>query len=264
MLGSSVSPAVLCMAILSSILVSGCQKSEENPATSVQTQHDKLPQETVEKIAKKFADVRPDLVVSDVTKTEVEGLYSIAFSGKGSVYALQDGDYFFTGDLIKIQNKNFVNVKELALMEPRREVLSTISREEMVIFSPEDAPKASVFVFTDVDCGYCRKLHNEVPRLNELGVEVKYLAYPRAGIGSKSYKKIVSAWCAEDKQSALSALKRGDEIPANDCKDNPVANQFELGRALGVTGTPAIVLADGTLLPGYLPADQLAEKIGVQ
>ncbi|MFT5670969.1 MAG: thiol:disulfide interchange protein DsbC, partial [Glaciecola sp.] len=115
----------------------------------------------------------------------------------------------------------------------------------------------------DVDCGYCRKLHEEVPALNAKGIEVRYLAYPRAGIGSPSYNKIVSAWCAVDQQNALTKLKQLEPIPTNICAGNPVAAQFALGGKMGVRGTPALVLDSGRLLPGYMPADRLAAELGV-
>ena len=116
----------------------------------------------------------------------------------------------------------------------------------MVIFPAVGETKGVVSVFTDVDCGYCRKLHQEVPKLNQMGIEVRYLAYPRAGVGSRSYQKIVSAWCAADPNKAMTQLKSGMEIPDVSC-ENPVAAQFDLGQQVGVTGTPAIVLEDGRL-----------------
>ena len=93
-------------------------------------------------------------------------------------------------------------------------------------------------------------------------MEVRYLAYPRAGIGSESYDRIVAAWCSEDRNAAITRLKSGDDIPMKSCA-NPVAQHYELGRQVGVTGTPAIVTEDGRLLPGFMPAEQLAKSIGI-
>ena len=126
----------------------------------------------------------------------------------------------------------------------------------MIIFSPKGETKGAVYVFTDVDCGYCQKLHQEVPQLNAAGIEVRYLAYPRAGLSTPTFDKMVSAWCADDRNAAMNALKIGANVTAKKC-DNPVAAQYQLGAAMGVTGTPAIVLEDGTLIPGYKPAAQL-------
>lgn len=216
-----------------------------------------------ERIAKKFASVRPELVVSDIEKTDIAGMYLLNFSGKGSVYYVPKGDYFFTGDLLQIDKKRFVNVKEKRLQTPRKAAIAAIDPNEMIIYPATGEKKASITVFTDVDCGYCRKLHNEMAQINDLGIEVRYLAYPRSGINSSSYNKIVSAWCADDKRTALTKLKNGEPVFTSACKDNPVAKQFILGGRLGVTGTPAIIMESGELLPGYLPADDLAEALGI-
>ena len=123
--------------------------------------------------------------------------------------------------------------------------------------------RASVTVFTDVDCFYCQKLHNEVPAMNERGIEVRYLAYPRAGVGSESYRKIASAWCDKDPQEAITRLKNRQNIPENVCPGNPVADQFMLGQQAGVRGTPALVLESGEMVPGYLSAQDLAARVGI-
>lgn len=215
------------------------------------------------RIAKKFASVRPELVVSDVHKTDIDGMYLLDFSGRGGVYYVPKGDYFFTGDLLQIEGNRFVNVKEKRLQGPRRDAIAAIDPSEMIIYPATGKKKTSITVFTDVDCGYCRKLHKEMAQINDLGIEVRYLAYPRAGINSPSYNKIVSAWCSDNKQDALTKLKNGQAVYASACKDNPVAKQFMLGSRLGVTGTPAIIMESGELLPGYLPADKLAEALGI-
>jgi len=216
-----------------------------------------------DRIAQKFASVRPELMVSDVEKTDIAGMYLLNFSGKGSVYYVPKGDYFFTGDLLQIAGNRFINIKEKRLEGPRKAALAQLDPKDMIIYPATGEKKASITVFTDVDCGYCRKLHKEITQINSLGIEVRYLAYPRAGINSPSYNKVVGAWCAEDKLDALTKLKMGVSSAYPVCKDNPVAKQFILGNRLGVTGTPAIILESGEMLPGYLPADQLAKTIGL-
>ncbi|NNC55525.1 MAG: DsbC family protein, partial [Pseudomonadales bacterium] len=121
-----------------------------------------------------------------------------------------------------------------------------------------------IYVFTDVDCYYCQKLHREVGQLNDLGVEVRYLAYPRAGVNSPVHKKLASAWCAKDPRDALTKLKAGEDIPENECAKNPIASQFHLGNRLGVSGTPAIFSESGKQLGGYVPADGIAERLGLK
>lgn len=223
----------------------------------------KVSKQVVDAISKRFSEARSDLKVMDVLATDVNDVYQVFFEGKGSVYAVGKGDFFFVGDLFQIDGQRIVNVTEQQSNGPRAELIASIKKDDMIVFSPKGEVKASVVVFTDVDCGYCRKLHNEMAKMNELGIEVKYLAYPRAGIGSNSYKKIASAWCADDRLNALNTLKAGGEIPENVCNGNPVENQFNIGIRAGLNGTPAIVLESGELIPGYMPAEKLAQTLGI-
>jgi thiol:disulfide interchange protein DsbC len=183
--------------------------------------------------------------------------------GGGSVfYGTEDGRYLFAGDLYEVGDTELVNLAEVGRVEKRKTLMASVDPADMLIFPASVPRKAVITVFTDVDCGYCRKLHQEVPELNSLGIEVRYLAYPRAGIGSRAYEKIVSAWCSEDPNAAITKLKAGESIPDATCT-NPVAAQYNLGREIGVSGTPAIVLEDGQLLPGYVPAADLARRLGI-
>jgi thiol:disulfide interchange protein DsbC len=136
-------------------------------------------------------------------------------------------------------------------------------KNKAIIFSPEGKTEHIISVFTDVDCPYCSMLHKEVPKLNKAGVEVRYLMYPRAGAGSATFKKSVSAWCSEDQKKAIGIAKEGGIVVAKNC-DNPVQEQYDLGQSLGVTGTPTLILEDGRVLPGYLPAEQLLKILKEQ
>lgn len=213
-------------------------------------------------IRESFKSARPDLTIESVSKSEVQGLYRAVVQSGPTFYASPDGKYILLGEMYEIGENGIENVEEKRLMPERKAALSTLSQDDMIIFSPKGKTKAALYVFTDVDCGYCQKLHQEVPRLNELGIEVRYLAYPRAGVGRQSptYNKMVSAWCADDPQKAMDILKQGGTVPNKTCT-NPVAEQYRLGAQLGVTGTPAIVTETGRLIPGYKPADQLAATV---
>lgn len=215
-----------------------------------------------ELLAERFSALRPNVTIKSVTATPVPGIYALELGGGDVLYGTEDGRYLFNGDLYELGEHEIVNLAEIRRIQNRKTIMANVPSSEMVIFTTEGDPKAFISVFTDVDCTYCRKLHLEVPRLNELGVEVRYLAYPRAGIGSRSYDKIVSAWCSDDPQLAITQLKAGQTIADATCQ-NPVAAQFELGSEVGVTGTPAIVLEDGRLLPGYLSAEDLVEQLGI-
>ena len=177
------------------------------------------------------------------------------------VYVTADGKHFIAGDLFKVEKGGFVNLAEASRQEMRKSLLPELKAEDMIVFAPEEV-KATVTVFTDIDCGYCQKLHLEVPELNRLGVAIRYLAYPRAGIGSVSYRKAATAWCADNPQNALTRLKNREQLDENVCAENSIAKQYSLGGRMGVTGTPALILDDGTLIPGYLPADTLARRVG--
>jgi thiol:disulfide interchange protein DsbC len=149
-------------------------------------------------------------------------------------------------------------------MQPMRvQKLAAVKREDMVIFSPQGKPKSYVTVFTDIDCGFCRKLHKEVPKLNAMGIEVRYLAYPRSGVPSPSADKLITVWCAKDRREALTQMKNGATLPTQTCASNAVAAQYQLGNELGISGTPALFTPNGELLPGYMPAEELAATLGV-
>lgn len=211
----------------------------------------------------KLLAARPDLPVTSVQESRLEGFFEVRIEGGMILYMNETADYFFAGDLFYIQQQGLINATEMARVEARRELLGSLDKSEMVIFAPKpELTQATITVFTDIDCGYCRKLHQEVPELNRLGIAVQYLAFPRAGIGSESYDKAVSAWCADNPQLALTMAKAGKEIEEKTCA-NPIARQYELGGQFGVTGTPAIVYEDGTLQAGYLPAAVMAERLGV-
>jgi len=196
----------------------------------------------------------PDLPVIDVHSTPIADLYAVELEGGQLLYTTAGGDYFIAGDMYKVGDR-VVNLAEERRAQARLSAMEAVPLEDMVVFSPAGQTRTYVSVFTDVDCTYCR-----IADYNALGIEVRYLAYPRAGLGTPTANKIVSAWCADNRNEALTALKAGLTIPAANC-DNPIAAQFELGRKVGVNGTPAIVTADGRLLPGYMPAAQLAEAL---
>ncbi len=216
-------------------------------------------------IEQKFQQSRPELKIESIVAAEIDGLYAVKIQAGPVLYATADGSHFIVGDLYVVESSGFVNLAEQQRDGERVALLATVKKQDMIIFSPKDQPvKAYVSVFTDVDCFYCQKLHKEMPDLNRIGIEVRYLAYPRAGIGSDSYKKIASAWCAKDPRDAMTRLKFRQPVPTNVCPGNPVAAQFALGQKMGVTGTPALVTESGRLMPGYMPALQLARALGVE
>ena len=203
------------------------------------------------------------LEVRSVATSEIDGLYEVQLVNGPIIYTTAKGDYFVSGDMYQVAPTGFVNLGELRRDADRLAKMNAVAMEDMIVFSPKGETKAYINVFTDVTCGYCRKLHQEVPILNERGIEVRYLAYPRAGEGSTGFQQLENAWCADDPTDALTRLKAGDSVPTKNC-DNPISNQFALGQEVGVRGTPAIVTSQGKLISGYLPADRLVTALGVQ
>lgn len=191
-----------------------------------------------------------------ISETPIEGVLMVQVSGD-IVYATADGKYLIQGRVIDMETRE--DITEGAKSEIRKELMVDIDQESQIVFAPEE-PSYELTVFTDIDCGYCRKLHAQVPEYNENGISIRYMAFPRAGIGSRSYEKAVTVWCADDPQQAMTDAKAGEEMAPVQC-DNPVAEQYQLGQAMGVSGTPALLTADGQLIPGYVPPSQLRERL---
>ena len=219
--------------------------------------------ETTEKLRAALAMPAMGLEVATVEKSLIPGLYEVQYANGPVVYSTATGEYFVIGDLYSVGDEGLTNITEKRRDGERLEALANIDEKDMIIFSPQGEPKGHITVFTDTTCFYCQKLHKEVPELNKRGVEVRYLAFPRSGAGSAGYNQMVTAWCASDRQGILTKLKQKQAVPDQLCEDNPVAAQYALGQQLGVTGTPAMITDEGTLIPGYQSADDLMVTLGL-
>ncbi|AMN46742.1 thiol:disulfide interchange protein DsbC [Steroidobacter denitrificans] len=204
-------------------------------------------------IAKKF----PGVDAEDVRPAPVEGLYEVALNSD-IAYVSADGRYVIAGDLYEIDTRT--NLTEASRMQLRIGALSGLDERDMIIFKPA-VVKHTITVFTDVDCGYCRKLHGEMSQINKLGIQVRYLAYPRGGPDTQDWRKMEAVWCAKDRRTAITDAKQGKEVKAPACGATPVAKQYQLGRQLGVRGTPAIFTSSGDYIGGYLPPAQLLGQL---
>jgi thiol:disulfide interchange protein DsbC len=191
-----------------------------------------------------------------IAETPIDGILMVQVGGE-ILYATADGKFLIQGRVINLDTRE--DLTESAKTKNRKALLAGTDMSQQITFSPEN-PQYDVTVFTDIDCGYCRKLHAQVEEYNESGIAIHYMAFPRAGIGSHSYEKAVAVWCADDQQSAMTLAKQGAEPDPEHC-DNPIAEQYKLGIALGVTGTPAILTNDGALIPGFIPPEQLRERL---
>lgn len=176
-----------------------------------------------------------------------------AIVGGQTLYVSDDGRYMLQGSLYDLDAKR--DMSEASLAKLRRELLKTIPVKDRIVFAPAN-PKYTVSVFTDVECGFCRKLHSQIADYNREGIEVQYLAFPRMGLGSPDFQKMVNVWCAADRKQALTDAKNGRDVPTRNCK-NPVTMEYDVGQRVGLAGTPLIVAADGTAMPGYMPPKEL-------
>ncbi len=212
----------------------------------------------------KLMQARPDFNIGSVRPSVANGLYEVQLKDGPLLYTTAEGDFFVLGDLFSVGIGGIVNLAERQRDLERKELIAAVKEEDMIIFAAEGETRGTVTVFTDVDCFYCQKLHREVPALNAAGIEVRYLAYPREGLGGASYRKIATAWCADNPQQVLTKLKNRQAVADNVCPGNPVADQYALGQQVGVNGTPALILETGELVPGYMAADALAARMGVK
>lgn len=198
------------------------------------------------------------VAIKAISESPMSGVYQVQLESGRILYASADGQFLIQGALYDLSAEQPRNLTSAAEAAGIGEVINALPKEQLVIFTPEK-PKTHVTIFTDVDCGYCRLLHSEVDELNDLGIEVRYAAFPRSGPDQASAKIMQSIWCAEDRQAAMTEAKLGNKIETLSC-DNPIKEQFALGQQVGVQGTPAIFMANGLLVPGYKPAAQLAAE----
>lgn len=204
-----------------------------------------------------FESTQPSMVIDAIVPSPIDNMYEVTLTNGQTIYVTGDARFLIPGDMYEALPEGLVNRSEETRNVARAKKIAAVPESEMIIFEPEGERKATITVFTDVDCPYCRQLHGEMERLNELGIAVRYLGFPRTGLNTETHKKMVSTWCAEDPNVMFTSATRGAAVPAADC-DNAIASHYRLGREVGVTGTPALVLEDGTILPGYVPADTLA------
>ena len=210
------------------------------------------------------ADAR--IPVKSIESTEMPNVYEVALESGEILYAHETGNFFIVGHLFRIDDQQgIVNVTEQTQNQMRMTALADIPVEQKITYPAKGERKTTIHVYTDVDCPYCRQLHDEVAELNEMGVEVSYLAFPRGGPNTATYKTMVSIWCgetADERVELMDRVKSGAKVSEKSC-ENPVFDQLVLGQKMGVSGTPAMVLEDGSIIPGYMPAGRIAQMLGI-
>ncbi len=210
--------------------------------------------DNTEKLKQALAKSMPNVEATKISATPIEGLYEVIV-GSQVVYMSVDARYMIEGDLFDLKTKK--NVSEDAKSVIRLSAIEKLGVDKMLVYKPETV-KNTITVVTDIDCPYCRRLHNEIPDYLKNDVQVQYIFMPLKG--AADMKKTVSVWCSDDQQLALDIAKAGGDVEAKSC-DNPIQEHLKLARELGVRGTPAILLENGQLLPGYVPVDKLIAEL---
>jgi thiol:disulfide interchange protein DsbC len=242
--------AFLLLALTASL--SAC--AAEPPAAKDAPQAAATPAAVDKSVRAALAALLPDATPTYIKPAPVAGFSEVGIDGR-VFYLSNDGRYLFQGALVDVGRRE--NLTLLAEAGLRKTALAAVGRERRIVFAAAQ-PRHTVTVFTDIDCGYCRKLHDQIAEYNRLGISIEYLFYPREGIGSESFEKAVSVWCAPDRRLALTAAKAGQPLPRGTCS-NPVTMDYDLGRRIGLDGTPAIYNANGRQIGGYVaPAEMLA------
>lgn len=215
-------------------------------------------------IRARLKGIMPDVQVTSIRATPLPGFFEVRAQGYETVYVSGDGRFMLQGELLEVQPGKVVSLTEQSLSGERREALAKVARKDMIIFPAKGKAQGAIYAFTDVDCGYCRKLHQEVSKMNQQGIEVRYLAFPRSGTNGATARKMEAVWCAEDRLSAMTASKQGRPVvgTTSACR-SPVDGQYQLGLRLGVKGTPAVFLEDGTQLGGFVTAEEVAAKLNL-
>lgn len=202
------------------------------------------------------------LQIVSLKATPLVSIYEVELSSGEILYSDISGDYLFAGDMYQTTGSGLLNLSAGTRQIRTQEKIASIPEEEMIIFTPETEVKATLTVFTDVDCTYCRALHRDIDMIMEKGIQVRYLAYPRGGENAESYDKMLSVWCSDDRHKTLTQAKNGQNLPKRNC-ESPVLTHYFLGNELGISGTPALVFPDGRVIPGYVEVDRLVTMLQV-
>ncbi|MEY2862663.1 MAG: hypothetical protein RLY58_370 [Pseudomonadota bacterium] len=240
------------------VALSACSSAESQPAEP-KVVSTAIPASLKQTFADNLKKAGLSAKILDIHATEMTGIYWVSLEGLPAVFTSADGRFLIQGDVMQLGNNSINNIGDALMQTAATKLLAAVPTADQIIFSPVGKPKAIAYVFTDADCGYCRKLHSEINQINAKGIEIHYLAWPRS---PQSMPDMNAVWCSEDRKSALTTAKQGLPVQAANCK-NPVLAQRQIGMQLGIQGTPAIYSPQGKYLGGYMPADELAKALGM-
>ncbi|HZV37150.1 MAG TPA: thioredoxin fold domain-containing protein [Pseudoxanthomonas sp.] len=244
----------LFLALFGAVSLSACAQSATSADKAAAPAGNAAATGTDAVVRKALKGFNPQVDVEYVGAAPFAGFREVIASGQ-VIYVSDDGKYLIVGNAMDIAKRTSVSENSPALIRYRADLLKGVPAADRIVFAPPNA-KYTVNVFTDVECGYCRKLHSEIAEYNRQGIAVEYMAFPRMGLGTPDHKEMVSVWCAANRQQALTEAKAGKPVPDRNCK-NPVETEFNLGLRLGITGTPAVFTPDGRQIGGYLAPAQM-------
>ena len=214
-----------------------------------------------EQIKDSLKNILPDgAIIESIELSPIPDIFAVYYGDIQPIYVTKDGSFFIFGDIYKINNNSISNVTEDNIAERRKFILNKIPSDELISFK-SDNEQFSLIVFTDVDCGYCRKLHNQIEEYNELGISIHYAAFPRSGMGTSAFSKMVGAWCSNNPKDSITKLKNNKNLDLSFCDTQPVSKQYIIGQKLGVNGTPAIFSKDGVMFSGYVEPKELLLRL---
>ncbi len=216
-----------------------------------------LAESTVDEVQKRLSERLPGIGITSLTESPLPGLFELVTDGQ-IYYVDESAEFLVDGSLIRLSDRE--NLTDARLGGIQMALVNEVGEENMLIYEPEVPSNRSITVFTDISCGYCRRLHGEINTLLDEGIRVRYLLFPRAGLGSQGHKDLESVWCADDPQAAMTNAKSGGEIDPKSC-DNPIESHVALAERLGLRGTPLIYTDSGVKIPGYREAAILASMV---
>jgi thiol:disulfide interchange protein DsbC len=212
-------------------------------------------------IKEKLSQIIPaELEIDSIQRSEVENFYEFELSDNSFFYVEENAQYLFLGDIYKLGENELINISQQKKFSSSQEMLKKINPESLISFTPE-LIKYKIYVFTDVDCGFCRKFHNQISAYLNEGIQINYLAFPRSGVESETYKKMTTAWCSDDRQKVLTGLKNDEVFDQIDCVDNPIKEHYQLAKSIDIQGTPTIISSTGLTIPGFIEAKEIVEYL---
>ncbi len=259
----------LMLVLLCCLSLPSCAQSNQSAQAAVVTQAEAettaaikeptyAPGSPEARVRAALANLSSKLTVERIDAAPLPGFREVVANGQ-VLYVSDDGKYVMQGALIDVAKRK--DLSEAAMAKVRKQVLASIPEKDRIVFAPAAAPKHTVVVLTDVECGFCRKFHSQIADYTQRGIRVEYLAFPRNGLGSDDYRKMVAVWCAPDRRKALTDAKNDRPIARTACARTPVDMEYRAGQRMGLEGTPMILTADGRLVGGYLSPDALATRL---